>query len=57
MAKARGSLGCGLTLAERGDDDILLGIVAVIVGSTYDGVTIEPDTYYWLRGGKIEVAE
>ena len=57
LAKARGSLGCGLTLAERGDDDILLGIVAVIVGRTYDGVTIEPDTYYWLHNGKIEVAE
>ena len=57
LAKARGSLGCGLTLAERDPDGSLLGIVAVIVGRTYGGVTIKPDTYYWLVDGQIEEAE
>ena len=57
QARACGAVGCGLTLAERGPDGRLLGIVSVIVGQTHDGVTIEPDTYYWLRDGKIEVAE
>jgi len=58
QARARGAVGCGLTLAERdGRDGSLLGIVAVIVGRTYDGVTIEPDVYYQLIDGQIEVAE
>ena len=56
-SKARGALGCGLTLAERDASGTLVGIVAVIVGREHDGVTIEPDTYYRLRDGKIEVAE
>ena len=32
-------------------------IAAVIVGREYDGQMIEPDTYYTLHNGKIEVAE
>ena len=56
-SKARGALGCGLTLAERDASGTLVGIAAVVVGLTYDGVTIEPDVYYWLRDGQIEVAE
>ena len=56
-SKACGAIGCGLTLAERDDTGVLLGIVAVIVGRTYGGVAIEPGVYYRLRDGQIEVAE
>ena len=56
QSKARGASGCGLTLAERDEDGALIGLAAVIVGREYDGQLIEPDTYYWLHNGKIEVA-
>ena len=56
-SKAKGASGCALTLAERATDGAILAVVAVIVGREYDGETIEPDTYYWLHNGKIEVAE
>ena len=52
-SKARGALGCGLTLAERDDDGTLLELVSVIVGREYDGQTIEPGVWYTLRGGRV----
>ena len=56
-SKARGALGCGLTLAERDAFGTLVGIAAVIVGREYDGQTIEPGVWYTLHDGQIEVAE
>ena len=52
-SKARGALGCGLTLAERDAEGALLELVSVIVGRQHDGQTIEPDVWYTLRGGKV----
>jgi hypothetical protein len=56
-SKARGALGCGLTLAERDASGTIVGIVAVIVGRTYDGVAIEPGVYYQLRDGRVVCAD
>lgn len=52
-SKARGALGCGLTLAERDASGTLVGIAAVIVGREHDGVEIHADTWYELAGGVV----
>ena len=56
--RARGSLGCAIVVAERGDWDgethPLIGIKAAIV----DGETIKADTWYTLKNGEfVEVNE
>ncbi len=53
QCRAKGALGCGLTLAERDEGGALLDLVSVIVGRQHDGQTIEPDVWYTLRGGKV----
>ena len=52
-SKARGAETCWLVLTERDDDGAILSVRAVAVGSETDGITIEPDTYYTLRGGRV----
>ena len=54
--KARGSDTCWLVLVERDEDGHILGVRAVAVGSEVDGITIEPDTYYALRDGRVVLA-
>ena len=54
--KARGSDTCWLVLVERDEDGHILGVRAVAVGSEEDGITIEPDTYYTLRDGRVVLA-
>ena len=53
QSKAKGALGCGLTLAERDEVGALIGLASVIVGREHDGQTIEPGVYYTLRAGKV----
>ena len=55
-SRARGALGCGLTLAERDASGTLVGIAAVIVGREHDGVEIQADTWYELAGGVVRAA-
>ncbi|WP_336647556.1 hypothetical protein [Microbacterium sp. MMO-10] len=47
--RARGVLGTALFLTERAEDWTILAAEAVIV----DGKTIQADTWYTLRGGKV----
>ena len=46
---AKGALGCWLVLAERDDEDHILGVKAIKV----DGVQIKPDTFYILKDGEV----
>lgn len=46
---AKGALGCWLVLAERDDEDHILGVKAIKV----DGVQIKPDTIYILKDGEV----
>ena len=50
---AAGMLGCGLVLAERGEDGKILALKAVLV----DGETIKPGVCYTLRKGEIGEAK
>ena len=54
--KARGSDTCWLVLVERDEDGHILCVRAVAVGSETDGITIESDTYYALRDGRVVLA-
>ena len=40
-------------LTERDKWGAILGVRAVAVGSETDGITIEPDTHYTLRDGRV----
>ena len=53
---ARGAIGAALFLAERDANWNIVHVAAVIVGQEHDGITIEPDVFYTLRGGRVEVA-
>ena len=57
QSKARGSLGCAIVVAERGEWNgetyPLIGIKAAIV----DGVTIKADTWYTLKDGEFKEVE
>ena len=46
---AKGALGCWLVLAERDDEDHILGVKAIKV----DGVQIKPETFYILKDGEV----
>ena len=46
---AKGTLGCWLVLAERDDEDHILGVKAIKV----DGVQIKPETFYILKDGEV----
>ena len=46
---AKGALGCWLVLAERDNDEHILGVEAIKV----DGVQIKPDTFYMLKDGEV----
>ena len=46
---AKGALGCWLVLAERDDENHILGVKAIKV----DGVQIKPDTFYILKDGEV----
>ena len=46
---AKGALGCWLVLAERDDEDHILGVKAIKV----DGGRIKPDTFYILKDGEV----
>ena len=50
---AKGALGCWLVLAERDDENHILGVKAVKV----DGVEIKPDTFYILKDGEVVAYE
>ena len=52
-SKARGAATCWLVLTERDKWGAILGVRAVAVGSETDGITIEPDTHYTLRDGRV----
>ena len=52
-SKARGALGCALTLTEWDASGTLVGIAAVIVGREHDGVEIQADTWYELADGVV----
>ena len=54
--QARGAATCWLFLVERDDEGVILGARAVAVGSEADGLTVEPDTYYTLRDGRVVTA-
>ena len=54
--KARGSATCWLVLTERTYEGVILCVRAVAVGSETDGITIESDTYYALRDGRVVLA-
>ena len=47
--KARGAMGDWLVLAERSNDDHILGVKAIKI----DGKKYKPDTWYELRDGKV----
>lgn len=52
-SKAKGAIGCWLVLTERDEDYHILGMQCVKV----DGETIKPDTWYQLKGCKVQEAE
>ena len=46
---AKGALGCWLVLAERDDENHILGVKAIKV----DGGRIKADTFYMLKDGQV----
>ena len=52
-SKAKGAIGCWLVLTERDKDWHILGMQCVKV----DGETIKADTWYQLKGGKVQETE